>query len=318
MKKVVVTDRFSVQALALLKAHCDVTAGEISASDLNDAEVLVIRSRTQITQEYLEQTPNVKLIITSTSGYDHIDLDETQKRSIIVTHTPDANAQSTAELTWLLLLSLARQFSQTQKMLQTQNWDRKALNGIELAGKTIGIVGLGRVGSKVAQIAKAFQMKVFAYDPYKEDSDFIGIERVGYTELLRMCHIVSYHVPYTKETHKMLNRNLFEDMLDGMIVINACRGEVMNELDLLHGLEIGKISRLGLDVFGKEPLDPKSPLLSHPRVVCTPHIGATTETAFENSSLHAAQKCLDYFAGKKLEDLLPYDKPWWNYTFRRS
>lgn len=318
MKNVIVTDRFSSHALALLKAHCNVMTGDITAEDYKSAEVLVIRSRTQVTKEFLDQAPNTKLIITSTSGYDHIDLEETQKREITVTHTPDANAQSTAELTWLLLLSLARQFSQTQKMLQTQNWDRKSLQGIELAGKTLGIVGLGRVGSKVAQIAKAFQMEVIAYDPYREDSEFVGIQRVGYTELLRMCNIVSYHVPYTKETHRMLNRNLFEDMLDGMIVINACRGEVMNELDLLHGLEIGKISRLGLDVFTKEPLDPKSPLLSHPRVVCTPHIGATTEAAFENSSMHAAQKCLDYFAGKKLDDLLPYDKPWWNYTFRRS
>ncbi len=318
MKNVIVTDRFSSHALALLKAHCNVMTGDITAEDYKSAEVLVIRSRTQVTKEFLDQAPNTKLIITSTSGYDHIDLEETQKREITVTHTPDANAQSTAELTWLLLLSLARQFSQTQKMLQTQNWDRKSLQGIELAGKTLGIVGLGRVGSKVAQIAKAFQMEVIAYDPYREDSEFVGIQRVGYTELLRMCNIVSYHVPYTKETHRMLNRNLFEDMLDGMIVINACRGEVMNELDLLHGLEIGKISRLGLDVFTKEPLDPNSPLLSHPRVVCTPHIGATTEAAFENSSMHAAQKCLDYFAGKKLDDLLPYDKPWWNYTFRRS
>jgi D-3-phosphoglycerate dehydrogenase len=164
----------------------------------------------------------------------------------------------------------------------------------------------------------AFGMKVYAYDPYRENSDFEGIYRVGYTELLRMCNIVSYHVPYTKETHRMLNRNLFEDMLDGMIVINACRGEVMNEQDLLYGLEIGKISRIGLDVFSKEPLDPKSPLFRHPQVICTPHIGATTEKAFESSSLEATQKCMDYFKGQKLADILPYDKPWWNYTFRRS
>lgn len=322
--KVLVTDRFAVPAWGLLRANSNIDAlqgtPENMLSHLAEVEVLIIRSRTKIDSAYLDQAPKLKLIITSTSGYDHVDLEETQKRKITVTHTPDANAQSTAELTWLLILATARQIQLAQKMLSTQAWDRKSLNGVELSGKTLGIVGLGRVGSRVAKIAKAFDMKVLAYDPYKDDTEFteLGVGRVGYTELLRLSHLVTYHVPYTTETHRMLNRNLFDEMLDGMIVINTCRGDVVNEHDLLHGLEIGKISRMGLDVFAKEPLDPKSPLLHHPKVVCTPHIGATTENAFEASSLQAAQKCIDYLEGKTLTDILPYDKPWWNYTFRRS
>lgn len=315
---VLVTDRFSQKAAAFLSTHFEVKQTEFSEQDYQSAQALIIRSRTQIHSAFLDQMPQLKLIITCTSGYDHIDFEATQARKIQVSHTPDANAQSTAELTWLLLLNAAREFPQTQKMIHSKTWTRTHLKGIELFGKTMGIVGYGRVGKKVAQIAKAFNMNLFVYDPYIQDEELEGVQRVGYTELLRLCQIVSFHVPYTQETHHMFNRRLFGDMLDGSIILNACRGDVMNEQDLLYGLEIGKIKRLGLDVFSKEPLDPHSPLLKHPKVICTPHIGATTEFAFESSSMMGAQKCLDFFANKPLQDKLPYDKPWWNYTFRRS
>ncbi len=321
--KLLITDRCAIEAEALLKAHFEVSRSEThipTTAELENVEALIIRSRTKITREFLDQAPILKLIVTSTSGYDHIDFEETTKRNIKVSYTPEANAQSTAELTIMLMLNCAREINLASQMIRDGRWIRTEIKAFELGNKTLGIVGLGRVGSRVAKIAKAMGMKIYAYDPYKEDSVFaeLGVERLGYTEILRMCNVVSYHVPSTKETYQMLNRRLFEDMLPGMIVINACRGEVMNELDILYGLDIGVIERAGLDVFVKEPLPKDSPFITHPKVITTPHIGATTEEAFLASSTMAAHKCIDFFSRQILSDELPAQSPWWKYQFRRN
>ncbi len=321
--KLLVTDRFSIEAEAHLKAHFEVSRSENhnpTKEELEGVKALIIRSRTKITKEFLDISPELQLIVTSTSGYDHIDFEETIKRNIKVSYTPEANAQSTAELTILLMLSCAREINLTNQMMRTANWKRNEIKAFELSGKTLGIVGLGRVGSRVAKIANAMNMKVYAYDPYKEDEEFqkLNVLRLGYTEILRMCNVVTYHVPSTKETYQMLNRRLFEDSLPGMIVINASRGDVINEQDILYGLETGMIERAGLDVFVKEPLPKDSPLITHPRVVTTPHIGATTDEAFLASSIMAADRCIEYFTSKKLSDELPAQAPWWKYQFRRN
>lgn len=321
--KLLITDRFSIEAEAHLKAHFNVLRSEShnpTTEELKDIKALIIRSRTKITKEFLDLAPSVELIITSTSGYDHIDFEETMKRNIKTSYTPEANAQSTAELTILLMLSCAREINLANKMVRESNWKRTELKAFELSGKTLGIVGLGRVGSRVAKIASAMNMKIYAYDPYIEDEEFqkLHVQRLGYTEILRMCNVVTYHVPLTKETYQMLNRRLFEDSLPQMIVINASRGDVFNEQDILYGLETGAIERAGLDVFVKEPLPKDSALITHPKVVTTPHIGATTEEAFMASSIMAADKCIDYFKGNKLNDELPAEAPWWKYQFRRN
>jgi D-3-phosphoglycerate dehydrogenase len=321
--KLLITDRFAIEAEAKLKIHFEVLRSEThipTREELENVKHLIVRSRTKITKEFLDTAPSLELIVTSTSGYDHIDFEETTKRNIKVSYTPEANAQSTAELTILLMLSCAREINLASKMIRDSNWKRSELKGFELSGKNLGIIGLGRVGSKVAKIAKAMNMNVYAYDPYKEDEEFktLGVLRLGYTEILRVCNVVSFHVPSTKETYQMLNRRLFEDSLPGMIVINASRGDVMNEHDILYGLETGAIERAGLDVFSKEPLPKDSALITHPKVVTTPHIGATTDEAFLASSIMAAQKCIDYLGGQKLSDELPAQSPWWTYQFRRN
>jgi D-3-phosphoglycerate dehydrogenase len=260
------------------------------------------------------------VVISSTSGYDHIDLEETTKKKVRVFHTPLANAQSTAELTMMLMLECARQKNSLQKMMASSDWNRRELQCVELQGKTLGIIGLGNVGSRVAKMAQAFGLKVYAYDPYKEDEHFteLRVGRLGYTEVLRISNVITYHVPSTKETYQMLNRRLFDDMHDNMIVINASRGDIINEQDLLFGLDSDLIFRAGLDVFAKEPLPKTSPLLQHPKVVTTPHIGATTNEAFAASSLLSAQKCVAFFRGQNVSDELPPEAPWWKYEFRRS
>lgn len=321
--KLLVTDRFSIEAEAHLKAHFEVSRSNThdpTKEELSGVQVLIIRSRTKITKEFLDTAPDVQLIVTSTSGYDHIDFEETIKRNIKVSYTPEANAQSTAELTILLMLSCARQINLANQMMKNENWKRSEMKAFELSGKTLGIVGLGRVGSRVAKIANAMNMKIYAYDPYKEDEEFtkLNVQRLGYTEILRMCNVVTYHVPSTKETYQMLNRRLFEDSLPGMIVINASRGDVLNEHDIIYGLETGMIERAGLDVFVKEPLPKDSPLIAHPKVVTTPHIGATTDEAFLASSIMAANRCIEYFDRQELSDELPAQAPWWKYQFRRN
>ncbi len=321
--KVLITDRFAIEGEAKLIPHFEVQRSEThrpTNEELKDAKALIIRSRTKITKELLDAAPELELIITSTSGYDHIDLEQTSSRNIKVSYTPEANSQSAAEMAILLMLACAREINLAGQMIRNGNWKRTEIKGFQLAGKSLGIVGLGRVGSRVARTAHAMGMKVFAYDPYKEDQAFVDAhaQRLGYTELLRLCHVVSYHVPSTKETYQMLNRRLFEDMLPGMIAINTSRGDVWNELDILHGLTIGVLERAGLDVFIKEPLPKDSALISHPKIVTTPHIGATTEEAFLASSTMAADKCIGHFRDKTLSDELPPESPWWKYQFRRN
>lgn len=324
-KNILITDRFSLHAKALLKAQDFIEVYQTQShiptqEELQSANALIIRSRTKVDMDFLEKAPNLEVIITSTSGYDHIDLEATLQKNIKTFYTPEANAQSTAELTWFLILAAARDLNVNQKMILSSKWERTSLKAFELSGKVIGVIGLGRVGLRVAKIAQAFGMKVMAYDPYKDDDVFKEnkIERVGYTEILRMAHVVSFHVPYTKETHQMFNRRLFEDCHEGLIVVNASRGNILNEHDVHYGLETGIISRAALDVFIKEPLEKDSNIFSDDRVIRTPHIGATTEEAFEASSLQAAQKCIDYFKGQSVSDQLPPESPWWKYQFRRS
>lgn len=321
--KILITDRFAIEGEAKLRPFFEVMRSEThipTQDELRKVKALIIRSRTKITKELLDLAPDLELIITSTSGYDHIDFDQTTERKIKVSYTPEANGQSAAELTVLLILASAREINLASQMVRTGIWKRTDIKGYQLAGKSLGIVGLGRVGSRVSKIAHAMGMDVYAYDPYKEDLAFeeAHAKRLGYTELLRMCNIVSYHVPSTKETYQMLNRRLFEDMLPGMIVINTSRGEVWNELDILHGLTTGVLERAGFDVFVKEPLPKDSSFINHPKVVTTPHIGATTEEAFLASSTMAAQKCIDYFNRQVLTDELPAQSPWWKYQFRRN
>ncbi len=322
-KKVLITDRFCHKAESRLRSNFDIFHSRShlpSQEELQDINVLFIRSRTKITKELLDMSPHLELIISSTSGYDHIDLLETEKRKIRVFHTPKANAQSTAELTILLMLMAARQYHALQKMILKSEWKRNELEGFQLSGKNLGIIGLGRVGSRVSQIAKAFGMNVYAYDPYKDDEVFsqLGVHRLGYTEVLRISNIITYHVPATKETYQMFNRRLFEDLHEQMDVINASRGDILNEQDLLFALDHDIVFRAGLDVFAKEPLPKDSPLIYHPKVITTPHIGATTQEAFEQSGLHAAQKCMDFYQNKEVFDELPPESPWWKYEFRRS
>lgn len=318
---ILVTDRFAPEAFAKLKGCIALEVVQTSSplptsEELRNAVGLIIRSRTKINSELLAQAPNLKVIVTSTSGFDHIDFKATQARSIIVMHTPEANAQSAAELTWLLVLACSRKFNQAHAQLKKGEWKRDLLAGTELHGKTYGIVGLGRIGSRVARFAIAFGMDVIAFDPYVEPEafEFAKAERVSFEELFRRADYVSLHVPATLETRKMINFRTLEGASSELCLINTSRGDVIDEPELIKALDQNLIKAVGLDVFTTEPLSHSSPLLKMPQAILSPHIGATTSEAFYASSIEAADKIISFVESGRSADTLPPRAPWFNAT----
>ncbi len=321
-KKVLITDRFAQDSFLYLQQHSDF---EVIRADspihlplehLVTAHALIIRSRTRINEDLLKKARQLQLIVTCTSGFDHIDLDATQKWGVTVMHTPSANIESAAQLTWGLVLSCVNNLHQAHKMVKAGEWDRDAITGIELSGRTYGIVGLGRIGSRVAEIAQAFGMSVVAFDPYQEDEIFerLKIPRLSYEEVLKTADILSFHVPKTLETDGMLNRSQFEYLHRGLILVNTSRGSVINENDLCEALEKGWLRAVALDVFEKEPLNRNSKLLTFPNVILSPHIGANTEDAFFKASQIAANKLMAFFIDGSTSDTLPPRTPWYGAT----
>lgn len=320
-KKILVTDRFSSEALLTLGQQPFFKVEKTPFPNLNETDLsgvhgLIIRSRTAITEDILRRSKQLQVIVTATSGFDHIDLKACEKWGITVMFTPEANVESAAQLTWALVLACSHKLINAHKGMKGGEWKRETLIGTELAGKTYGIVGLGRIGQRVADLASAFRMKVIAYDPYAEDKSFYesGAERVAFEEVLKRSDVLSFHVPLTKETHHMLNRSHFEYINRGITLVNTSRGTVIHELDLLEALDQGWVGHVGLDVFEKEPLPRTSGLLNRSQVVMTPHVGANTHEAFAKASEQAALKMIRFFVDGSTSDTLPPKAAWYGAT----
>ncbi|MES2854334.1 MAG: hydroxyacid dehydrogenase [Bdellovibrionota bacterium] len=312
-----ITDRFDVNALASLQGDSELTVRQSSTplptkEEMLGVQGIVIRSRTKITAEFLNQSPDLKVIVTSTSGFDHIDLKACQEKSVVVMYTPTANAASAAELTWALSLAVSRKTNQADRAVKSGDWKRETLLGRQLHGRTYGIVGLGRIGSRVAKIANAFGMRVVGFDPYKDDHHFdaAGCERMSLDEVFKMADIVSIHVPSTTETFHMIRKTTLDEANRDLVLINTSRGAVVDEKVLCEALDKGWIAGAGLDVFKKEPLPRESKLLGRDNVVLTPHIGATTGEAFQASSMEAAAKLKAFAARGEIKDRLPGNEAW--------
>lgn len=317
MVKVLVTDRLAASAMVLLKAEKTIQVfrgenPEIKPSDLAGINGLIIRSKTKITEEHLSHAKDLRVIVTTTSGFDHIDLAACEKWGVTVMFTPNANAGTAAQLTLTLALACTHKLTQAHHQVKSGLWNRESLQSNELTGKTWGIVGLGRIGRRVADLAQAFGMETIAFDPYLEDPTFRenATERVAFEEILKRSDILSFHVPLTKETHFMLNRSHFEYIRRGMILINTSRGPVIKEEDLVEALNKGWVSACGLDVFEKEPLPRNSHLLQHANVLFTPHVGAHSEEAFTKSGEQAATKLITFFRNGETSDTLPPKAAW--------
>ncbi len=297
---ILITDELTTSALLKLrqipKSNIVLTERYPEENKLRDADILIIRSRTTVDEALLTKAPNLKFIVTATSGTDHIDFSGCEKRGIKIQSTPEAQSQSAAEMTLFLMLSTLRRAAQVQHIMRQYLWKDSVLKGQELEGKIVGIIGLGRVGSRVAKLVQAFGATVLAHDPYQSDEAFkkLNIQRLGLTEVFVQSQILTFHVPLTEETRHMLTAQTLSMLQDDAIVINTSRGSVVAEGDLLRALESGSLLAAGLDVFESEPLGREARLRKLKNVVLTPHIGAYTVEAFDRASNLAADKVIDY------------------------
>jgi len=315
---VLITDRFAPEAAQLLRQDSRVVLRQAesptpTSDELSWANALVIRSRTRIDAKLLQLAPELRLIITTTSGFDHIDLKAIQASRVFAAHTPDANATSAAELTWALILACTRKLLDAHHGVLRGDWNRQQYLGSELEGKTLGIIGLGRIGGRVARIGRAFGMRILAFDPYIDDDRLqeCHAQRQSLYELLQSSDVISLHVPLTKKTKNLLSTPALEKISDHGILVNTSRGEVIDEPSLLRQLNQAKLAAVGLDVFAREPLPLEAELCKHPRVVLSPHIGATTSEAFLKASVAASQLVLRYLDSGQVENQLPPQAEWW-------
>ncbi len=244
------------------------------------ADALVVRSETQVTAELIAQAPKLRVVARAGVGIDNVDVDAATEAGIIVLNAPGANRYSAGEHTIALMLSVARQLPAANASMHAGKWERKSFKLFDLRGKTVGIVGLGRVGRVVAHRLKAFGCHIVAHDPYVSAEIFrdAEIERVSYPELLGTSDIVTYHVPLTEETYHYLSSEAIGQLKPGAIVINAARGEVVDHEALAEALDEGRIAGAGVDVFPEEPLL-SSPLWGRTNVVLTPHLGGSSNEA---------------------------------------
>lgn len=317
MKNILICERFAYEAQLKLAANKNFNVSQYSDEKLATAHALIIRSKFLITPQLLEKAKNLQVIVTCTSGFEHIDLIETQKRNITVMFTPDANARAAAELTWTLLLNSTRPVLNAHNELKTGTWNREPHCGHELAHKTIGIVGLGRIGSRVARMAHAFDMQILAFDPYADETIFTQAHalRSSYEEVLKQADFLTFHVPATKETKNMFNRSHIEIVQPNLTLINTSRGQVVHEDDLVTALLENKIKFAALDVFSKEPLTKDSKLLKCKNILLTPHIGALTSEAFLKASLEGATRVLEFFEQNLIQNTLPLKNDWGSLSF---
>jgi len=298
-KKIIVSERIAEEGLAILreKAEVDFRDGisrEELLSIIDQYDALIVRSITQVNEELIQRATRLKVVGRAGNGIDNIDVDVCTRYGIIVANTPDSNTISAAEQTISLLLSSVRNTAWANDVLKGGTWDRKPFRGSELYGKTVGIVGLGRIGSMVATRLKAFNMKVIAYDPYIADERFerFGAEKKECLEdLVKEADIITVHTPKTEETSHMIDEKALALAKNGVRLVNCARGGIIKEAALLEGLKSGKVTSVGLDVFEKEPAV-GNPLFEFSRVVCTPHLGADTFEAQKRVGENIAEQVL--------------------------
>ncbi len=244
---------------------------------------LIVRSGTKVSEDVIEAGTKLKLIGRAGTGYDNINVKAASRKGILVMNTPGGNTTSAAELTMSLLMTLSRNIPQACESLKNGHWDRKSFTGSELSGKTIGIIGLGRIGREVAKWCSVFGMTVVGYDPIMsaEAAKASGIDSKSLDEIYSQSDYITLHTPLTIDTKNLINASTLEKCKDGVRIINAARGGIIDEVALLEALKSGKVGGAALDVFEKEPpnFEDMEELLAHPKVICTPHLGALTAEA---------------------------------------
>tara|TARA_R110002049_G_scaffold292291_6_gene476762 strand:- start:389 stop:1984 length:1596 start_codon:yes stop_codon:yes gene_type:complete len=265
------------------------------AEIIGNYDGLAIRSATKVTEKILAAAPNLKVIGRAGIGTDNIDKDAASKQGVIVMNTPFGNMITTAEHAIAMMFAVARQIPEASASTHAGKWEKSKFMGVELTGKTLGVIGAGNIGGIVCDRARGLKMKVIAYDPFlgDEKATKMGVEKVELEELLTRADFITLHVPFTEQTNNILSRENLEKTKKGVRIINCARGGLIDEDALADLLKSGHVAGAALDVFKVEPAT-ESPLFNLPNVVCTPHLGAATTEAQENVALQVAEQMSDY------------------------
>lgn len=304
--KILITDDLSPQGLAHLEQspqiEFDLIKGltpETLTERIPGYDGLIVRSSVKVTKEVLAAADKLKVVGRAGVGVDNIDVEAASMRGVIVMNTPGANTIATTEHTLALLLALCRHVPQAHTSLKEGRWDRKSYLGVQLHRKTIGIIGLGRIGTQMASRCQAFGMEVLTYDPYLSDelAHELKVKRVDLPELLARADFISLHAASTSKTKHIIDAAAIAQMKNGVRLINAARGALIDETALLAGLQSGKIAGAALDVYDQEPLPPDSPLLKLDNVVLTPHLAASTVEAQQDVGTQIVEQMLEALQG---------------------
>ena len=315
MIKILVSDPLSEEGLKILKEikefQVDVKTElkpEALKEIIKDYDALIVRSATKVNKDIINAAAKLKVIGRAGVGLDNVDLEAATQKGIIAMNTPAGNTISTAEHTLSMILALSRNIPQADASTKHGEWKRSKFMGVELYNKTLGIIGLGRIGTEVAKRAFSFGMKVLAYDPFlsREVAEGLGVEVVELKELFERSDYITVHTPLTEETKHMISVEEFSLMKKGVRIINCARGGIIDEAALINAIKEAKVAGASLDVFEKEPLPPDSPLLKLDNVITTCHLGASTEEAQVNVAIEIAECVRDYLLGKGVRNAANY------------
>lgn len=317
--KVLVTDEISPEGIQPLeddpRISLDVRVGLTEAelhAIVGEYDAIVTRSGTKVDVPLLEHGHRLKIVARAGVGIDNVDVDAASSRGIIVVNAPYGNVNSAAEHTMALMLTLCRNIPTANASLKADEWRRAPFTGHELKGRTLGIIGLGKVGGRVALRAKAFEMEVIACDPYiaPKRAEDLGVRLVSLEDIVRYADIITLHTPRTEETIDLIGPDQFRAMKDGVILVNCARGGIVNEPAMLEALESGKVERAAFDVFSEEPPHSEGvlKLVHHPRLIVTPHLGANTFEAQKNVAHDVSLEIIRYLDGQPMENAVNIPK----------
>lgn len=300
--KILISDNLSPQGVEVLqKAGLTVEVKtkmpkEELLREIKHYDGLIVRSGTKVTAEVIAAAEKLRIIGRAGSGLDNVDTPAATKRGIVVMNTPGGNTVTTAEHTMAMIFSLARKIPQATASMKAGKWEKEKFMGMELYNKTLGIVGMGQIGSHLAKLAQGAMMNVIAYDPYlaEERARKMGVELMGLPEVFRRADVITVHTPLTAETQNIINAETIATMKTGVRIINCARGGIINEKALGEALKSGKVAGAAFDVFEEEPVKTNHPLLALDNFICTPHIGASTSEAQENVAVGIAEQIVDY------------------------
>ena len=303
--KVLVADPISPKGVELLKNEGFETVEAYGSTPeqikelVKDADAVIVRSETKITADVLECAPKLKAVGRAGVGVDNIDIPAASEKGVVVMNTPTGNTIATAELTFTHIMVGTRPITQANASIHNGVWDRKSFKGTELKGKTLAILGMGRIGSEISKRAMAFGMKVLAYDPFLTEAraKTLGVEMVDLETAFKNADYITVHMPLTEATKYMIDEKAFDMMKKGVRVFNCARGGIIKESALVEALRSGKVAAAGLDVYESEPLAKDSPLREFPNLVLTPHLGASTKEAQESCGIEVAEVIAEALKG---------------------